>query len=377
MILMSDTGGGHRASADAIKAGFHILYGDKFEFSIVDLWSDHTPWPYNQIPKSYSFLVKNSFLWRFGYYTQQPRFVHRTSQRLACPIVRRRINEAYDLYQPDLVVSVHPLMQMVPLQVLRERVRAGVQKPTKFATVVTDLTTCHNTWFHPRVDQCFVATQEARRRAMRMGLKDHQITVHGLPIRPAFSQKLPAKRKLRRQLGMDLDKPAVLLVGGGEGMGPVERTVTALAQQVGAACQVVVICGRNKRLVRRLEARQYPEGMKVVVTGFVHNMPEWMSASDMIITKAGPGTIAESLICGLPVLLNAFIPCQEEGNVTYVLDNKVGTFEQDPQKIAGIIRSWVQEKRVEFDEMAARAKQIAQPDALFRIVRDLAAMCAA
>ncbi len=31
MILMSDTGGGHRASADAIKAGFHILYGDKFE----------------------------------------------------------------------------------------------------------------------------------------------------------------------------------------------------------------------------------------------------------------------------------------------------------------------------------------------------------
>ena len=92
----------------------------------MDLWSDHTPWPYNQIPKSYSFLVQNSFLWRFGYYTQQPRFVHRTSQRLACPIVRRRINEAYDLYQPDLVVSVHPLMQMVPLQVLRERIRWGL-----------------------------------------------------------------------------------------------------------------------------------------------------------------------------------------------------------------------------------------------------------
>ena len=50
-------------------------------------------------------------------------------------------------------------------------------------------------------------------------------------------------------------------------MGPVERTVTALAQQVGAACQVVVVCGRNKRLVQRLQARQYPEGMKVVVTG--------------------------------------------------------------------------------------------------------------
>ena len=49
--------------------------------------------------------------------------------------------------------------------------------------------------------------------ALPLLLQDHQITVHGLPIRPAFSQKLPAKRKLRRQLGMDLDKPAVLLVG--------------------------------------------------------------------------------------------------------------------------------------------------------------------
>ena len=49
--------------------------------------------------------------------------------------------------------------------------RAGVQRATQFATVVTDLTTCHNTWFHPQVNQCFVATREARRRAMMMGLK--------------------------------------------------------------------------------------------------------------------------------------------------------------------------------------------------------------
>ena len=63
--------------------------------------------------------------------------------------------------------------------------------------------------------------------------------------------------------------------------------------------------------------------MHVVVNGFVTNMAEWMSASDTIVTKAGPGTIAESLICGLPVLLNGFIPCQEAGNVPFVVDNKV------------------------------------------------------
>jgi len=91
--------------------------------------------------------------------------------------------------------------------------RAGIQRPIKFATVVTDLTTCHNTWFHKDVDRCFVATEEAKQRALAMGIGQHKVTVHGLPIRPSFSQKLPSKRRLRQQLGMDLQKPAVLLVG--------------------------------------------------------------------------------------------------------------------------------------------------------------------
>ena len=92
--------------------------------------------------------------------------------------------------------------------------RAGLHRDIKFATVVTDLTTCHNTWFHKDVDRCFVATQEAKARALKMGIGQHKVTVHGLPIRPAFSQKLASKRKLRQQLGLDLQKPAVLLVGG-------------------------------------------------------------------------------------------------------------------------------------------------------------------
>ena len=91
--------------------------------------------------------------------------------------------------------------------------RAGLQRDIKFATVVTDLTTCHNTWFHKDVDRCFVATEEAKARALKMGIGQHKVTVHGLPIRPSFSQKLASKHKLRQQLGLDLQKPAVLLVG--------------------------------------------------------------------------------------------------------------------------------------------------------------------
>jgi hypothetical protein len=140
----------------------------------------------------------------------QPRLVHVPASTLSAAIVGRRISEAFDQYQPDLVVSVHPLMQVggwacttpcaacrtlsarsveartplqlmppppphsrhsfppsdpplppshnpvqhVPLRIMRQRIRNGMQPPTNFATVVTDLTTCHNTWFHPGVDRC-------------------------------------------------------------------------------------------------------------------------------------------------------------------------------------------------------------------------------
>ncbi len=84
------------------------------------------------------------------------------------------------------------------------------------------------------------------------------------------------------------------------------------------------MCGRNAKLLQRLRAKGSPNGLVLLATGFVDNLHEWMAAADVIVTKAGPGTIAEALISGLPILLNGNIPCQEEGNIPYVIDNKVG-----------------------------------------------------
>ena len=79
--------------------------------------------------------------------------------------------------------------------------------------------------------------------------------MHGLPIRPAFTKRQPPRRKLRKQLGLRRDEPAVFLVGGGEGMGPVERTVESIAAGPGARVQLVVVCGRNAKLVKRLSEK--------------------------------------------------------------------------------------------------------------------------
>ncbi|GFR52702.1 hypothetical protein Agub_g15330 [Astrephomene gubernaculifera] len=379
LIGMSNTGGGHKASAEAIQAAFQERYGSKYEIYIVDLWKEHTPPPFNSLPDSYSFLVKNSFLWRLTYGLTNPRLIHVPYLSSVGCFVARGVGEALDKYQPDLVVSVHPLMQHIPLRVMRQRISSGAMPPTNFATVVTDFTTCHNTWFSRDATRCFVPTDFCRGLALENGLEAEQIIMHGLPIRPSFSRPPPPRAALRRSLGMSPCLPAVLLVGGGEGMGALEDTVEQLEARLGDKCQVVVICGRNRRLQERLRARpQGPGHLLLHVCGFVDNIHEWMGACDTIITKAGPGTIAEALICGLPILLNGNVPCQEEGNIPYVLENRVGAFETRPDRIAAIIASWLleggREMRQQFEEMKRRSKALGRPEAVYRIMEDLKAL---
>lgn len=84
----------------------------------------------------------------------------------------------------------------------------------------------------------------------------------------------------------------------------------------------MVICGKNEVVKRDLEAAQWPDNSRVLVRGFVKNMDEWMGAVDTLVTKAGPGTIAEATIRGLPVMLSGYLPGQEEGNVPYVVNGE-------------------------------------------------------
>jgi 1,2-diacylglycerol 3-beta-galactosyltransferase len=119
-------------------------------------------------------------------------------------------------------------MQHVPLKVLEEgKNKKKLLKRPPFATIVTDLSEgCHHLWFHKDVDRCFVPIDEVKAKAMQRGLKEEKIRVCGLPVRPAFSSPLPSKPDLRLKLGLNPTAKVALLVGGGEGMGPVEKTVS-------------------------------------------------------------------------------------------------------------------------------------------------------
>ena len=138
-------------------------------------------------------------------------------------------------HNPDMIISVHPLMQHIPLGLMK---RKGILGRIPFVTVVTDLDSCHPTWFHPDVTRCFIPSLGVVDRARKMGLTDDQITHYGLPLRPAFSKAVltdqsdAAKSILRRELGLDTSKKTVLLIGGGEGMGPVAATAGEITKNL-------------------------------------------------------------------------------------------------------------------------------------------------
>ncbi|XP_072990549.1 monogalactosyldiacylglycerol synthase, chloroplastic [Typha latifolia] len=372
LILMSDTGGGHRASAEALKAAFNQEFGDEYQVFVTDLWTDHTPWPFNQLPRSYNFLVKHGPLWKMTYYGSAPRLVHQPHFAATSTFIAREVAKGLMKYQPDIIISVHPLMQHVPLRILRAK---GLLKKIVFTTVITDLSTCHPTWFHKLVTRCYCPSTEVAKRASKAGLQPSQIKVYGLPVRPSFVKPVRPKDELRRELCMDEDLPAVLLMGGGEGMGPIEATARALGdslydESLGEPIgQILVICGRNKKLANKLQSINWK--IPVQVKGFISKMENCMGACDCIITKAGPGTIAEAMIRGLPIILNDYIAGQEVGNVPFVVENGCGKFSKSPKEIAKIVSNWFGPKSDELKIMSQNALKLARPDAVFKIVQDL------
>jgi len=109
--------------------------------------------------------------------------------------------------------------------------------------------------------------------------------------------------------------------------------------------------------------------VKVMGLGFITNMAEYMAAADVLVSKAGPGTIAEAASLSLPVMLTSFLPGQEEGNVDYVVQNEFGTFvsDSDPQGISDVVANWLTDEE-KLKHLSANAHKCGAPDAAAEIV---------
>jgi 1,2-diacylglycerol 3-beta-galactosyltransferase len=361
LFLFSDTGGGHRSATEAIIEALRLEFDGLITTQMADIFLEIAPTPFNYLPKWYPYMVRVPEVWGLGYRISNGTRRAHVIVESAYPYVRRTLHRVIRENSADMIVSLHPLANDPFLHAL------GKKRPP-FITVVTDLVTMHTLWFHKQVDLCIVPTEAARQHALQAGLNPEQVTVVGLPVADRFCQPVGDPRVIREKLGWPQDHPVVLLVGGGEGMGPIEKTALAIAA-ADLPITLVIIAGRNQELKQRLEGYQWP--MKTLVYGFVHEMPDFMRAANMLVTKAGPGTITEALNAGLPMILYSRLPGQEDGNVDYVISEGVGVWAPKTSYIISAIKAWITHPR-QLELAAEACCQAARPDAARRIARILA-----
>jgi 1,2-diacylglycerol 3-beta-galactosyltransferase len=263
----------------------------------------------------------------------------------------------------DVIVCVHPLFSSPAMTVLQKQ-----PDRVPFITVVTDLVSTHAFWYDRRVDRLLVPTQPAYDRGIKLGIRPDQIRVTGLPVNPRFAAGLIGKADARKKLGWDNDLPAILIIGGGDGMGPLWRIARRI-NKLDSKFQLVIVAGRNEKLRARLEAQKWNHPTHIYP--FVTNMPELMAAADLLVTKAGPATISEACIAGLPMILSDAIPGQEGGNVKYITEHHAGIWAHGPVRVAKAIGEWLAQGPEFLKERAENARQLAQPDAVWKIADEI------
>jgi len=129
------------------------------------------------------------------------------------------------------------------------------------------------------------------------------------------------------------------------------------------------VTGRNHKLKAQLEAEEW--SMPTFIYGFVREMPDFMRCADILLTKAGPGTISEAFITGLPMILNSRMPGQEDGNVSYVVNQGAGVWAPEPNRIIEVLRNWIDHPS-EREKVAANSCRLAKPNASHLIARAIA-----
>ncbi len=230
-----------------------------------------------------------------------------------------KLQNLLDDFKPDAVVCTQafPCGMIADLKTRNELIK------TPLFGVLTDYYP-HSYWVYPTIDYFIVPAEQSRERLKQNGIPEEKIKVLGIPIDPKFNAKVDVKFT-KLGLGLDLNKPVILIMGGGQGYGPIKDIVSEL-DILALDFQMIVVSGINGRLYKWLNSSRRKFSKKIAPLQFVENINELMEVSDLIITKPGGLTTAEALTKGLPMIIMNPIPGQEAKNAQFLVE--VGAAEE-------------------------------------------------
>jgi len=235
----------------------------------------------------------------------------------------------------------------------------------KLIAVLTDYIP-HSYWIYETIDYYIVPSKEIAQQIIYKGVPAEKIKVLGIPIDPCFSQFLK-KEEIIKKLGLNHQLPKILIMGGGQGLGPIESIVESL-QKIDIELEILVVTGINKKLYHRLERKIKSFKHKVILFGFVNNIAELMTVSDLIITKPGGITTAEALSKELPMIIIKPIPGQEMSNTEYLMNKGAAIMVENLRIIEKLVKELLLNKE-KMDKMRKAIKEINKPTSSIDIAK--------
>ena len=318
LIATASVGAGHNAAARAIAAGLAEL-PDPPQVDILDVLT-LAPWSFRvYYAKGFAFTVTRlPLFYGLGYHLTD----HPQGARLGLMerrrlwherIAMRRFCRYMQELRPDLVVHTHFLAPPI-----LSHLAANGQFSAPQFTAVTDHDP-HRFWYAGGIKRWFLPSETGLEKLARWGIDRDAITVSGMPIHPKWLRE-PDRAKVLADWRLPTDRKVVTLSGGTDfTCGPVVRIARRILQLC-PEISLVVLGGRNKKLLGRL-GKLASEVDGLFPVSFTDRICELVRVSSLMVTKAGGITTAECLAAGVGMILPKPVPGQEAENARYFKSN--------------------------------------------------------
>ncbi|MDD5059945.1 MAG: glycosyltransferase [Candidatus Omnitrophica bacterium] len=265
-----------------------------------------------------------------------------------------KLKKLFDSFNPDLVVCT----QAFPCGMVADYKKTyGVKLP--LVAVLTDYIP-HSYWVYDLVDYYITPTEDVSARLEKKGVDRSKIKAYGIPFDLKFNQKL-SDGEIFHKLKLNPEKPVVLIMGGGQGLGPIKTVVKSL-EKSRHDIQELVVAGTNKKLFRSLRRKIKHYKKNIHLFGFIQNIHELMHISKVILSKPGGVTTAEVLSIGLPMVIVKPIPGQEINNTNFLTQKGAAIQVDDPKDAYKIIDELLGDK-AKLEKLKSQALKIAKPNA--------------
>ncbi len=362
LLLSVSAGAGHQRAAEAIRSAallkdsqFDVLHLDAMEFVTAGFRKIYTDFYIKLVNKAPA-------LWGYLYHASNEAQSDSTTEKLRRALERlnaRSLLKAIEEFQADAIICTHFLpAEMLSREIRKQRLHCPVW------VQVTDFD-LHRMWVHEHMAGYFAASEEVADRMLENGIPAEKIHVTGIPIMPAFQQKLE-RASCAPEFGLQAERTTILLMGGGAGLGGLDQVAARLLSQQ-PDFQLIALAGKNAAALQALQtlALRYPD--RLFPQGFTKQVERLMACSDLVITKPGGLTTSECLALGLPMIVNSPIPGQEERNADFLLEQGVALKAYDDISLAYRVKHLLNDT-ARLSAMRSRAKALGKPDAAARVL---------